>query len=151
MNLLISIAATDSDAGFDHLLIWLIVVGLALAASFKTVTQLWPVFVRWSNEKRSRDWPSLPGVIDIVAVAKEVESAGKGAVVIKYKALLTYSYHNPDLQTGDYNRSFGVEDDARDWVDSLKGCKVPVYVDPRDPTRSVLRSEDVDAACLEKE
>jgi hypothetical protein len=147
---LIAMAVAGSDTGFDHLLIWLIVVGLALSALFKTATELWPVLVRWSNEKRSRNWPSVPGVIDIVAVAKEVESAGKSGVVITYKALLTYSYHNPDLQTGDYDRSFGVEDDARDWVDSLKGCKVPVYVDPRDPRLSVLRSEDVEAACLEK-
>jgi hypothetical protein len=66
--------------------------------------------------------------------------------IYEHKALLTYSYRNPELQSGDYSRSFGAEDDAKDWADTCKGLKVMVRVDPRDPARSVLRPEDIDAA-----
>jgi hypothetical protein len=38
------------------------------------------------------------------------------------------------------------EEDAHDWTASCKGRTVKVHVDPRDPTHSVLREEDLKAA-----
>jgi Protein of unknown function (DUF3592) len=99
--------------------------------------------------KRSRNWPSVSGVIDIAAVAKEVEAGGRSGPIVSYLAMLTYSYRNPELQTGDYNRRFTYEGDAQEWADSFKGRTVTVHVDPRDPTCSVLRTEDLDAAISE--
>jgi len=42
-----------------------------------------------------------------------------------------------------YSRSFGKKEDAEAWAASYKGEAVKVHVDPRDPTRSVLREEDL--------
>jgi hypothetical protein len=44
---------------------------------------------------------------------------------------------------GDYSRRFGKKEDAEAWANSYKGETVKVHVDPRDPTRSVLREEDL--------
>ena len=60
-----------------------------------------------------------------------------------YKATLTYTYNNPEQQMGDYSRTFANEDDAKAWANSYKGETVTVHIDPRDPTRSVLRKEDI--------
>jgi hypothetical protein len=60
-----------------------------------------------------------------------------------YKATLTYTYNNPEQQMGDYSRDFANEADAKAWANSYKGETVKVHVDPRDPTRSVLRKEDL--------
>jgi hypothetical protein len=139
----IAIILPNSDSAFDHWLIWVILLSTAFSVLTKAATDLWPKVVRWSNEKRSRNWPSVSGVIDIAAVAKDVVAANRAGTVIRYQAMLTYSYRNPDLQTGDYNRSFSNEDDAKEWADSLKGRKVTVHVNPRDPARSVLREENL--------
>jgi hypothetical protein len=60
-----------------------------------------------------------------------------------YKATLTYVYRYPEEQMGDYSRRFGKKEDAEAWANSYKGETVKVHVDPRDPTRSVLREEDL--------
>lgn len=115
----------------------------------------WPNFVKWWEEKGARDWPLVPAVIELVTTAsweKDEPLAGGGPptpTTYEHKALLTYSYRNPEPQSGDYSRSFGSEDDAKDWADSCKGLKVMVRVDPRDPANSVLRAEDIDAALSE--
>lgn len=105
----------------------------------------WQFFIQWLRGVRGRNWPVVSAVVDLISVQKRVQSTGKGDIVT-YVALLTYVYHNPDMQTGDYDKSFDDEDEAQAWANSFKGCTVMVHVDPRDPARSVLRKEDLDAA-----
>lgn len=142
--------SASSDSAFDHWLIWAILLSTALALLSKVATDLWPRVVRWSDEMRSRNWPSTPGVVDIAVVAKQEKPGGKGSTgpIVTYLAMLTYSYQNPELQTGDYNREFTYESDAQEWVVSCKGRKVTVRVNPRDSTHSVLRTEDLEATVL---
>ncbi len=143
---LITMIRADSSSQSDTWMIWSILFGIVIASIVKACSYLWPDLLRWWGEKTSRDWPSVSAVIDIVAVAKEVESGGKGPPIVTYMALLTYSYRNPDLQTGDYNRAFGYEDEAQEWTNTMKGRTVSVRVDPSDPARSILRTEDINAA-----
>ena len=106
----------------------------------------WDVVVALVKRTRGRNWPTVSAVIDAVSVT------GAGGNVISslavrdrpyYKATLTYTYNNSQQQMGDYSRDFANEDDAKAWANSYKGETVKAHVDPRDPTRSVLREEDL--------
>jgi len=93
-----------------------------------------------------RDWPTVSAVIDIVSVAlieDEIPSPKADLDGSYYKATLTYTYNRTEQQMGDYSRRFGDKDEAQSWANSYKGETVKVHVDPRDPTRSVLREEDL--------
>lgn len=134
------VASSNDGVAWPLLLIGAVVgVPVSLGSS-------WQFFVQWLNGVRGRNWPTVPAIIDLVSVQERVEPGGKGPPIVTYVALLTYVYHNPDLQTGDYDKSFGDKDEAQDWANSYKGCTVMVHVDPRDPARSVLRKEDLEAA-----
>ena len=91
-----------------------------------------------SAKGRSR-WPTVDAVVDIVSVAN-VTDDGRYPT---YRATLTYIYHNPEEQMGDYSRDFGNEEDANAWANTYKGDTVKAHVNPRDPSRSVLQEEDL--------
>jgi hypothetical protein len=118
-----------------------LIVGAGLLVSI-----CWQLIDDWYKRAHGRNWPTVQAVIDIVSVTV-VESKLPSSMAVhnwpSYQATLTYSYGNPEQQTGDYKRSFGNEEDAKDWANSYKGETVKVHVDPRDPTRSVLREEDL--------
>lgn len=106
----------------------------------------WQIIEELIKRIRGRNWPTVSAVVDIVSVVfcnDRVLPYSANSCNAYYKATLTYVYRNPDLQIGDYSRSFGNEDDAKAWANSYKGETVKVHVDPRDPTRSVLREEDL--------
>lgn len=100
----------------------------------------------WIERTRGRNWPIVSGVINVVSVAfikDDIPSPNADLDDSFYRATLTYVYHNPQMQMGDYSRDFGNKKDAEDWANSYKGETVKVHVDPRDPARSVLRREDL--------
>jgi uncharacterized protein DUF3592 len=108
----------------------------------------WGAIQDWFEHVHGRNWPTVDAVIDIVSVAfipddSLIPPSQASLDLSHYKATLTYTYHNPDEQMGDYSRDFGNEDDAKAWANSYKGETVKVHVDPRDPARSVLREEDL--------
>jgi hypothetical protein len=63
-----------------------------------------------------RNWPTASAVVDVVSVTM-VESKGISSTANHswpyFLATLTYSYRNPEPQTGEYKRRFANEDDAR--------------------------------------
>jgi hypothetical protein len=133
---ILRVYGSNNGAPWPVYLIALVVcIAVATASS-------WQFFAQWLNGVRGRNWPTVSAVVDLTSVQKRVQSTGKGDIVT-YVALLTYVYHNPDLQTGDYDMSFGEEGEAQAWANSYKGSTVKVHVDPRDPSRSVLRKEDL--------
>jgi hypothetical protein len=106
----------------------------------------WQLFDVWIKRTRGRNWPTASAVIDIVSVAfcKDSDLGLKASSSISYYlATLTYIYQYPEQQMGDYSRRFGKKEDAEVWANFYKGETVKVHVDPRDPTRSVLREEDL--------
>jgi hypothetical protein len=106
----------------------------------------WGIVEDWIKRTRGRNWPTVSAVIDVVSVAfieDDIPSPKADLDDSYYKATLTYTYNNPEQQMGDYSRRFGNKEDAEAWANSYKGETVKVHVDPRDPTRSVLREEDL--------
>lgn len=124
---------------------WLILISL-FAAAVMLVGLCWQLLDNWKKRTYGRNWPTVSAVVDIVSVA----SCEDNSLPLKadlsfpyYLATLTYIYQYPERQMGDYSRRFGNEDDAKSWANSYKGEAVKIHVDPRDPTRSVLREEDL--------
>ena len=107
------------------------------------VSRYWRLFTQWLSGIRGRDWAAVSAVIEVVSVVVQTENTRSGERVLGYLATLTYFYRNPELQMGEYSRMFGQESEAQAWAVSYKGRNVMVGVDPRDPTRSVLRKEDL--------
>jgi hypothetical protein len=104
------------------------------------------LLAKWIKGTRGRNWPTVSAVVDIVSVAFCEDNTLRLKADLSfpyYLATLTYIYYNPEQQMGDYSRRFGNEEDAKSWANSYKGETVKVHVDPRDPTRSVLREEDL--------
>jgi hypothetical protein len=107
----------------------------------------WDIGSAWIKRFRGRDWPEVSAVIDIVSAFMDDDSLipahNASSYNPYYQATLTYIYRYPEEQMGDYSRSFGKKEDAEAWANSYKGETVKVHVDPRDPTRSLLREEDL--------
>jgi hypothetical protein len=112
-------------------------VVVSVAASYRRI------FVQWLRGIRGRDWAAISAVIDVVSVVEQTEQTRYGERAVGYLATLTYFYRNPELQMGEYSRMFDKEDDGQAWVTPYKGRAVLVHVDPRDPTNSVLRKEEL--------
>lgn len=116
---------------------------IALAGMLIAAAALrWRMFVQWLGEARGRDWTTISAIVDVVSVLPQRSRDG---VIVGYLVTLTYFYRNPDLQVGEHSRLFGRDDKAgaEAWAGSCKGRTVMVHVDPRDPTRSVLRKEEL--------
>ena len=113
-------------------------------AGFAALSYYRRFIVQWLNGIRGRGWPAVSATIDVVSIVKQENQTGDGDTV-DYLATLTYFYRNPDLQTGDYCRIFGGNEEyvAQAWAASYRGRTVTIHVDPRDPSRSVLRKEEL--------
>jgi hypothetical protein len=122
---------------------WYAIPILLATVAVSFAARYWRFLVQWLNGIRGGDWPTISAIIDIVSVVPQTEETRYGERVVGYAAALTYFYRNPELQMGEYSRMFGVEPEAQAWAASYKGRTVMVHVDPRDPTRSVLRKEDL--------
>jgi hypothetical protein len=126
-----------------EVILFSVVVGAGILVSF-----CWGLVEDWIKRTRGRNWPTAPAIIDIVSVAyfeddSPIPSPKADLNFPYYLATLTYIYQNPEQQMGEYRRRFGNEDEAKAWANSYKGETIKVHVDPRDPTVSVLREEDL--------
>lgn|SRR6185437_10727136 len=125
-----------------EVILYSLAVGIAIL-----VGACWDIVNKLVRRFHGRNWPTVSAFINVVTVTPLVErqilSSLNSHSTPYYLATLTYFYRNPDEQMGDYKRRFGNEDEAKAWANSYKGETVKVHVDPRDPTRSVLREEDL--------
>jgi hypothetical protein len=137
----------SGGVGSDPFYVFILVMLATVAAVLVAIC--WVMVKDWLERTRCRNWPTVSAVVDIVSVAY-CEPDGSPILYFKassynpyYKATLTYVYRYPEEQMGDYSRDFAKKEDAEAWANSYKGETVKVHVDPRDPTRSVLREEDL--------
>ena len=123
-----------------------VILMLLVAGAYVLAAACWGAVEEWIDYNRGRKWPTVSAVVDVVSVTM-VESKGISSTANHswpyYRATLTYSYRDPEAQTGEYKRNFANEDDAKAWANSYKGETLKVHVDPRDPTRSLLREKDI--------
>ena len=123
-----------------------VVMFFLAAGAIMLVGICWQLLSKWIERTRGRNWGTVSAVVDIVSVAFCEDNTLRLKADLNfpyYLATLTYIYQNPEQQMGEYSRRFGDRDEAQAWANSYKGCTVTVHVDPSDPTRSVLRKEDL--------
>ncbi len=115
----------------------LAIIGLSFASRYgRFLTQ-------WLGGIRGRDWSAISAVIDVVSVIQQTEQGRYGEYIVGYLATLSYFYRNPELQMGEYSRMFDEEGDAQAWAAAYKGRAIMVHIDPRNPSNSVLRKEEL--------
>ncbi len=106
-------------------------------------------------EFKVRSWIMVPATIDIVTVVEhtEQESRSRASLYqptsVYYVAVLTYFYRLPDLETGEYERNFDIENEAQHWADQFKGQQVMVQVNPKNPSESYLLDDEVVRAAIQ--
>ncbi len=122
---------------------WYAIPILLATVVISLTARYWRFFTQWLDGIRGRDWTSVSAVIDVVSVVPQTQQTRYGERIVGYLATLAYFYRNPELQMGEYSRMFDVEEDAQAWAASYKGRTVMVHVDPRDPSHSVLRKEEL--------
>lgn len=142
-----SILIPRGSVGVDPFYIFILLMLVTVVSVLVVVG--WVKAKDWLERTRCRNWPTVSAVVDIVSVAR-CEPGGSPVLYLKssscnvyYRATLTYTYNNPEEQMGDYSRDFGKKEDAESWANSYKGETIKIHVDPRDPTQSVLREEDL--------
>jgi hypothetical protein len=139
MSLSFACVLVTDPANLLHLAAYLVSACVAAGSLY------WRFVTQWLAGIRGRDWPTVAAVIKIVSVSA-VPNARYPERTDGYLGTLTYFYRNPELETGDYTRLFGSEAEARAWASPYQGITVMVHVDPRDPARSVLRKQDLEAS-----
>jgi hypothetical protein len=128
--------------GFEIILFLLVAGGFMLVAICRVIVG------DWIERTRCHNWPTVSAIVDIASVAYYEPDSLLPPLKARsynryYKATLTYIYRYPEEQMGNYSREFAEKENAEAWANSYKGETVKVHVDPRDPTRSVLREEDL--------
>ena len=89
---------------------------------------------------RAATWPVTEGIVE----TGEVSWGGRGGSTYEYAAAkLGYAYTvNGQYYSGYHAEWFGFAQDAWDYVDSWRGCKMRVRYHPRKPEGSVWREQE---------
>lgn len=114
-------------------------ISVAAVVMIALAQQWWKMRRERARKKAALNWPTVTATIEVPAVVRHAAAEGKYPTV----AALTYFYRNPELQMGEYRRSFPTMEQAKAWAVQFKGRAVPVHVNPSDPTDSVLLESDV--------
>jgi hypothetical protein len=144
---LFAYAAVASGAGWFFVLGYVGFIGVILSS---VIAIYWHLVVQRVRGIGGHNWPTIRATIDDFTVVED-EIPGRGRSVPIYLVTLQYVFHNPEIQVGDYSREFEERGDALAWANSFKGCTVMVHVNPKDPTKSVLRKEELDDAVFPSE
>ena len=115
-----------------------------LTVAFSLVgARYWKVFVQCEdhgNQKADSRQSDEENEIRVHTRSPQTHQGSGGEILVGYLARLTYSYHNPDLQMGDYCRSFdpGEEEDVKVWAGPHNCSTNTPHVDRRDVSSSLI-------------
>jgi hypothetical protein len=99
---------------------------------------------RWQkrrSEEKAQGWPSVEGRVSggqVVAIPK----------TSRFLATLHYIYFLEEYRTGKYTHEFSKEDDANDFVSTMKDQRVQIRYKQSNPAKSVLEQSVVEQHIL---
>ena len=103
---------------------------------------------RWLQREQAKSWPTATGRIDSAYIAEPKRFFGltlQSGRSRTYDAVLAYSYTlSGDTFSAKYKKSFGSEEEAREFLRGLEGQTVPVQYNSSHPVRSVLLEATVE-------
>ncbi len=120
---------------FDHPGI-VVFAGIAIAVAAR---HWWKMRQERQRKRAAVNWPTITATIEVPAVVQHVAAKDKHPNIVA----LQYFYRNPELQMGEFRRSFATKEQAKQWGAQFKGRTVPVHVNPNDPTDSELLESDI--------
>lgn len=121
---------------------WFVYLWIAVALS-GFAKPVW----RWFQRMRASEWPTTQGRIDFANVRSKrpfvVSTRPRGSTKL-FVGELDYSYAVQGQNfPGRYEREFGFEAEAREFVRELQGKSVSVSYNPRNATKSTLTNDAV--------
>jgi len=121
---------------------WFIYVWFAFALS-GFAKPVWS----WFQRMRAAEWPATQGRIDFVYVKSKrssiISSRPRGSTKL-FAGELDYSYSvEGQSYSGHYEREFGFEAEAQEFVRELQGKSVSVSYNPRNAAKSTLTNDAV--------
>ena len=104
--------------------------------------------LRWVQRQQANNWPTVSGEIQSTSVSEAkqffLSTTPRGSSPT-YVAELGYSYWVAgQVEAGFYNREFGTEKEADEFVRDLKGKSVLVHYNPNKPSKSTFSEASVE-------
>jgi hypothetical protein len=123
---------------------WFDLAWIALGLALGFLKPVW----RWFQRQRASSWPTAAGEIRSASVSENkrfFHASAVGRRAETHTAQLNYSYSVAgNMYFGKYNRDFGTEEEARDFVRELKGKPVSVQFNPSRPSASTLSEPSIE-------
>lgn len=119
---------------------WLVLVSLSIYLLWRTRKSL----ADWRKRQIAKNWPTVEGC----AIYAHVMNAVLENKPESYSASFTYYFSlnkngETEYYSGEFSRLFSEEEQAQEWLNSLKERKIPVHYQPDDPNVSAVLFDDL--------
>lgn len=122
----------------------LLYLRVVVAFGFGWIVFQWHRWKQFLRESAARRWPQVEAAILYGSVSPIPNTNG-------FEAVLVYSYYVGQYLEGKYSRDFTSESLAQEFVQRVRGKRVPVHYKPSSPSVSVINRIIIDQLATQPE